>query len=102
MRRKRWFSRLHVEAADDAQNLYLRLTFKLPAGGANKGDADNATKVTVLFPNDKVPQAAQVGLLGDLPRRTAYHAASCQQYQDQVCGRRLRSDAVGQQGEQGQ
>lgn len=50
-----------VQAAYDAQNLYLRLTFKLPAGGANKGDADNATKVTVLFPNDKVPQAAQVG-----------------------------------------
>lgn len=50
-----------VQTAYDAQNLYLRLTFKAPAGSANKGDADNATKVTVLFPNDKVPQAAQVG-----------------------------------------
>lgn len=50
-----------VQAAYDAQNLYLRLTFKAPTGGANKGDADNQTKVTVLFPNDKVPQAAQVG-----------------------------------------
>jgi len=50
-----------VQAAYDAQNLYLRLTFKAPTDGANKGDADNATKVTVLFPNDKVPQAAQVG-----------------------------------------
>ncbi len=50
-----------VQAAYDAQNLYLRLTFKAPAGGANKGDADNAMKVTVLFPNEKVHQAAQVG-----------------------------------------
>lgn len=50
-----------VQAAYDAQNLYLRLTFKAPTGAANKGDADNATKVTVLFPNDKVPMAGQVG-----------------------------------------
>lgn len=52
-----------VQTAYDAENLYLRLTFKAPPSGstANKGDTDNAMKVTVLFPNDKVPQAAQSG-----------------------------------------
>jgi hypothetical protein len=47
-----------VQTAYDAQNLHLRLTFKAPTGGFN---ADNAIKVTVLFPNAKVPQATQSG-----------------------------------------
>lgn len=50
-----------VQAAYDAGNLYLRLSFKAPGAGANKGDPDHAMKVTVLFPNDKVKQQAQVG-----------------------------------------
>lgn len=43
-----------VQAAYDAANLYLRLTFKAPAGGANHDDKDNDVKATVLFANDKV------------------------------------------------
>ena len=50
-----------VQAAYDASNLYLRFSFKAPGAGANKGDPDNAMKVTVLFPNDKVKQQTQVG-----------------------------------------
>ena len=50
-----------VQAAYDAANLYIRLTFKAPAGGADKGDKDNEVKATVMFPDAKVPQAAQVG-----------------------------------------
>lgn len=67
-----------VQAAFDPQNLYLRLTFKAPTGGINKGDAENATKVTVLFPNDKVPMSSQVGCwatchvdLRTMPKATA-------------------------------
>ena len=50
-----------VQAAYDASNLYMRLTFKAPAGGADKGDKDNEVKATVMFPDAKVPQASQVG-----------------------------------------
>lgn len=50
-----------VQAAYDASNLYIRLTFKAPAGGADKGDKDNDVKTTVMFPDAKVSQAAQVG-----------------------------------------
>src|SRR5574343_1621629 len=50
-----------VQAAYDANNLYLRLTFKAPAGAADTSDKDNEVKAAVMFPNDKVPQAAQVG-----------------------------------------
>ena len=50
-----------VQAAYDASNLYIRLTFKAPAGGADHGDKDNEIKATVMFPDAKVPQAAQVG-----------------------------------------
>ncbi len=50
-----------VQAAYDAANLYIRLTFKAPTGGADKGDKDNEVKATVMFPDDKVPQASQVG-----------------------------------------
>ncbi len=50
-----------VQAAYDATNLYMRLTFKAPAGGADKGDKDNEVKATVMFPDSKVPQASQVG-----------------------------------------
>lgn len=50
-----------VQAAYDAANLYIRLTIKAPAGGVDKGDKDNELKATVMFPDAKVPQAAQVG-----------------------------------------
>ena len=50
-----------VQAAYDANNLYIRLTFKAPAGGADKGDHENEVKVAMMFPDNKVPQAAQVG-----------------------------------------
>lgn len=47
-----------VQAAYDKDNAYIRLTFKAPAGGANKGDKDNEVKATVMFANDKVAIAA--------------------------------------------
>lgn len=50
-----------VQAAYDATNLYVRLTFKAPAGGADHSDKDNELKATVMFPNDKVPMGDQVG-----------------------------------------
>ena len=50
-----------VQAAYDASNLYIRLSFKPPKGGANQGDKTNEVKATMLFPDDKVPMAAQVG-----------------------------------------
>ena len=50
-----------VQAAYDASNLYIRLTFKAPTGGADKGDKDNEVKATMMFPDAKVPQASQVG-----------------------------------------
>jgi hypothetical protein len=50
-----------VQAAYDAANLYIRLTFKAPSGGADKGDKDNEVKATVLFADAKVPQADQYG-----------------------------------------
>lgn len=50
-----------MQAAYDASNLYIRLTFHAPAGGADKGDKDNEVKATVMFPDAKVPQASQVG-----------------------------------------
>ena len=43
-----------VQTAYDASNLYVRLTFKAPAGGANHEDKDNEVKATVMFANDQV------------------------------------------------
>jgi len=50
-----------VQAAFDATNLYVRLTFKAPAGGADHSDKDNEVKATMMFPNDKVTMGDQVG-----------------------------------------
>lgn len=50
-----------VQAAYDAENLYLRLTFKAPTGGADPADNDNEVKAAVMFANDKVPRGDQVG-----------------------------------------
>ena len=53
-----------VQSAYDANNLYVRLTFKPPVGGFDKSDKDNEVKATVMFPNDKVPLAEQAGCWG--------------------------------------
>jgi hypothetical protein len=50
-----------TQVAYDAANLYIRLTFKAPSGGADKGDKDNEVKATLLFADAKVPQASQFG-----------------------------------------
>ncbi len=50
-----------VQAAYDATNLYVRLTFKAPGGGFDKSDKDNEVKATIMFPNDKVPLGDQTG-----------------------------------------
>lgn len=50
-----------VQAAYDATNLYLRLTFKAPAGGFDHSDKDNEVKASVMFPNDKVAMGEQAG-----------------------------------------
>ena len=50
-----------VQSAYDANNLYVRLTFKAPAGGFDHSDKDNEVKATVMFPNDKVSMGDQVG-----------------------------------------
>ena len=50
-----------VQAAYDATNLYVRLTFKEPGGGFDHSDKDNELKATVMFPNDKVPLGEQAG-----------------------------------------
>ena len=50
-----------VQSAYDATNLYVRLSFKAPAGGADHSDKDNEVKATVMFPNDKVTMGDQVG-----------------------------------------
>lgn len=49
-----------VQAAYDAEHLYLRLSFKAPAGGFDKSDKDNEVKATVLFPSTEVP-IAEIG-----------------------------------------
>src|SRR5574343_447963 len=50
-----------VQAAFDATNLYVRLTFKAPTGGFDHSDKDNEVKATIMFPNDKVPLGDQAG-----------------------------------------
>ncbi|MDP1735207.1 MAG: ethylbenzene dehydrogenase-related protein [Sulfuritalea sp.] len=50
-----------MQTAYDAANLYIRLSFKAPAGGADKGDKDNEVKATLMFGDAKVPQGTQVG-----------------------------------------
>lgn len=50
-----------VQAAYDKDNLYLRLSFKAPTGGADKGDKDHELKASVMLADAKVPQGSQVG-----------------------------------------
>ncbi len=50
-----------VQAAYDKDNLYIRLSFKAPKGGADSSDKDNEVKVAMMFADAKVPQGGQVG-----------------------------------------
>ncbi|MDA0188851.1 MAG: ethylbenzene dehydrogenase-related protein [Proteobacteria bacterium] len=43
-----------VQAAYDASNLYVRLTFAAPAGGADHSDKDSEVKAAMMFADDKV------------------------------------------------
>jgi hypothetical protein len=50
-----------VQAAYDKDNLYIRMSFKAPAGSADKGDKESEVKAAVMFADAKVPQADQFG-----------------------------------------
>jgi hypothetical protein len=52
-----------VQAAYDATNLYVRLTFKAP-GGLRSPDKDNEVKASIMFPDSKVTLADQAGCWG--------------------------------------
>lgn len=45
---------VNVQAANDGANLYLRFTWKQPAGGAAKMDADNPVKLAFMLANDGI------------------------------------------------
>jgi hypothetical protein len=46
-----------VQAAADDGNLYLRFSWKQPAGGAEKMDKDNQVKLSVMFEDNKIERA---------------------------------------------
>jgi hypothetical protein len=46
-----------VQAAHDGANLYLRFSWKQPAGGAAKMDKDNQVKLAVMFEDNKIERA---------------------------------------------
>jgi hypothetical protein len=48
---------VNVQAAHDGANLYLRFSWKQPAGGAEKMDKDNAVKLAFMLEDNKVPGA---------------------------------------------
>jgi hypothetical protein len=50
-----------VQAAYDAANVYLRFSWKQPAGGAAKMDPDNQVKLAVMLEDNKVDRAGQSG-----------------------------------------
>lgn len=50
-----------VQAAYDKDNLYIRLSFKAPAGAVDPADKENDVKAAVMFANDKVPMGGQLG-----------------------------------------
>ena len=52
---------VNVQAAHDAGNLYLRFSWKQPAGGAEKMDKDNQVKLAVMLEANKVERAEQSG-----------------------------------------
>jgi Ethylbenzene dehydrogenase len=50
-----------VQAAHDGTNLYLRFSWKQPAGGAPKMDKDNQVKLAFMLEDNKVDRAALSG-----------------------------------------
>ena len=46
-----------VQAGHDGTNLYLRFSWKQPAGGAEKMDKDNQVKLAVMFEDNKIERA---------------------------------------------
>jgi hypothetical protein len=46
-----------VQAANDGANLYLRFSWKQPAGGAEKMDKDNQVKLAFMLEDNKIPGA---------------------------------------------
>lgn len=46
-----------VQAAHDGTNLYLRFSWKQPAGGGDKMDKDNAVKLAFMLDDNKVERA---------------------------------------------
>ncbi len=50
-----------VQAAYDAERLYLRFSFKEPAVGASGSDKENPMKVAVMLAGENIPQGEQVG-----------------------------------------
>jgi Ethylbenzene dehydrogenase len=48
---------VNVQAANDGTNLYLRFTWKQPAGGAEKMDKDNPVKLAFMLEDNKVAGA---------------------------------------------
>ena len=48
---------VNVQAANDGTNLYLRFSWKQPAGGADKMDKDNAVKLAFMLEDNKVAGA---------------------------------------------
>lgn len=50
-----------VQAAYDKENLYVRLSFKSPAGGADHSDKEDEIKAAMMFANDKVEVTDEKG-----------------------------------------
>mgnify|MGYP001163279787 CR=1 FL=1 len=50
-----------VQTAHDGSNLYLRFTWKQPAGGAEKMDKDNPVKIALMLEDNKVELADKGG-----------------------------------------
>ncbi len=48
---------VNVQAAHDGTNLYLRFSWKQPAGGGEKMDKDNAVKLAFMLEDNKVERA---------------------------------------------
>jgi len=46
-----------VQASHDGANLYMRFSWKQPAGGADKMDKDNQVKMAVMFDDNKIERA---------------------------------------------
>jgi mono/diheme cytochrome c family protein len=46
-----------VQAAHDGANLYLRFSWKQPAGGAEKMDKDNPVKLAFMLEDNKIERA---------------------------------------------